>query len=156
MQGPPPFEQREDPTKRCSNEILPNRVSPPTPPQANGRIVGTIFRLYLDRFCTLEFLQDLKKCIESINKARTGPKQDILKHWLVPQKHLDTHQYNKALSLNGSLFRDPGPYRDNIIYIYIYWVPIYFSESLFSVLISQKNVSLYQTLGVPISFKDSE
>ena len=123
--------------------------------------MGTIFRLFLDRLCTLEFLQDLKKCIEYINKARTGPKQDILKHWLVPQKHLNTHQYNKALSLNGSLFRDPGPYRDTIIYIYIYilgpyWVPTCFSESLFSVLISQKNGSLSQSLGVPISFKDSE
>ena len=70
---------------------------PPPPPQANGRIVGTIFRLFLDRLCTLEFLQDLKKCIECINKARTGPKQHILKHWLVPQKPLNTHQYNKGL-----------------------------------------------------------
>ena len=105
--------------KHGSNGLCPNSVSTP-PPQANGRIVGTIFRLYLDRFCTLEFLQDLKKCIEYINKARTGPKQDILKHWLVPQKHLNTHQYNKALSLNGSLFRDPGPYRD----LYGIWVLI--------------------------------
>ena len=105
----------------------------PPPPQANGRIVGTIFRLYLDRFCTLEFLQDLKKCIEYINKARTGPKQDILKHWLVPQKHLNTHQYNKALSLNGSLFRDPGPYRDpfwhfgSLLGLYLFLMVLIFS-----------------------------
>ena len=75
----------------------------PPPPQANGRIVGTIFRLFLDRFCTLEFLQDLKKCIECVNKARTGPKQHILKHLLVPQKPLNTHQY-KAFSVQEGKF----------------------------------------------------
>ena len=38
-----------------------------------------------------------------------------------------------ALSLNGSLFRDPGPYRDLFGILGPYWVPIYISGSLFSV-----------------------
>ena len=38
-----------------------------------------------------------------------------------------------ALSLNGSLFRDPGPYRDLFGILGPYWVSIYISGSLFSV-----------------------
>ena len=39
----------------------------------------------------------------------------------------------QALSLNGSLFRDPGPYRDLFGILGPYWVSIYISGSLFSV-----------------------
>ena len=38
-----------------------------------------------------------------------------------------------ALSLNGSLFRDPGPYRDLFGVLGPYWISIYISRSLFSV-----------------------
>ena len=88
------------------------------------------------------------------NKARTGPKQDILKHWLVPQKHLNTHQYNKALSLNGSLFRDPGPYRDTIIYIYIGSLLgpyLFFRVPIFSAYFTKKWVPISK-LGGPYKF----